>query len=50
MIIFANIIVITNKKVIVRVQRGLLGLIFAGFVPLGCQNPYSIIGYSVAIF
>ena len=29
---------------------GLLGLIFAGYVPLASQNPYLIIVYSVAIF
>ena len=28
---------------------GLLGLIFAGYVPLVSQNPYPIIVYSVAI-
>ena len=28
---------------------GLLGLIFAGYVPLASQNPYPIIVYSVAI-
>jgi len=27
---------------------GLLGLIFAGYVPLASQNPYPIIVYSVA--
>ena len=29
--------------------RGVLGLIFAGYVPLASQNPYPIIVYSVAI-
>ena len=37
-----------------RVETGegggvLLGLLFAGYVPLASQNPYSIIVYSVAI-
>ena len=29
---------------------GLLGLIFAGYVPLAPQNPYPIIVYCVAIY
>ena len=29
--------------------RGVLGLIFAGYLPLASQNPYPIIVYSVAI-
>ena len=29
-------------------ERGVLGLIFAGYVPLASQNPYPIIVYSVA--
>ena len=28
---------------------GLIGLIFAGYVPLASQSPYPIIAYSVAI-
>ena len=28
---------------------GVLGLIFAGYVPMASQNPYPIIGYYVAI-
>ena len=28
---------------------GVLGLIFAGYMPLASQNPYPIIVYSVAI-
>ena len=28
---------------------GVLGLIFAGYMPLASQNPYPIIEYSVAI-
>ena len=28
---------------------GVLGLIFAGYVPLASQNPYPIIVYSMAI-
>ena len=28
--------------------RGVLGLIFAGFVPLASQHPYPVIVYSVA--
>ena len=28
---------------------GVLGLIFAGYMPLASQNPYPIIIYSVAI-
>ena len=30
--------------------RGLLGSIFAGYVPLASQNPHPIIVYSVAIY
>ena len=31
-----------------RNPRGILGLIFVGYVPLASQNPYPIIVYSVA--
>ena len=31
-----------------RGVEGVLGLIFAGYVPLACQSPYPIIVYSVA--
>ena len=32
---------------LIVLSAGLLGLIFAGYVPLASQNPYPIIVYSV---
>ena len=35
-------------KVGLSIEGGLLGLIFAGYVPLASPRPYAIIVYSVA--
>ena len=43
-------VLLCSMTICVAVRRGvLLGLIFAGYVPLAFQNPYPIIVYSVAI-
>ena len=37
-----------NIVVLIPGPGGLLGLIFAGYVPLASQSPYPVIVYSVA--